>query len=386
MKITHIALCGNVTDGLSYQDNLLPKYHHRLGYEVSMITSKFIWDTAGGIAIDDRSEYINEYGIKTIRLENKSSLFIDKKFRRYKDLIRTLEREEPDIIFIHGVQFLDIYKVVGYLKTNKNVRVFVDNHADFSNSANNWISKNILHKQIWKRCAQYIEPYTTKFFGVLPARVDFLKEMYQLPEEKIELLVMGADDDQIKRTVERDSRSKIRNRYNIEQDTFLIVTGGKIDAAKRQILLLMESVKLLENKNIKLLVFGSVISELKKDVENLSDGNIIQYIGWISSEESYEYFSAADLVVFPGRHSVFWEQVAAQGVPMLLKWWEGTTHLDFGGNVQFLMEDSTQEIKNLIEELYKDRTKYELMQLKATSENKNIFLYSKIANKSLDFK
>ena len=40
-----------------------------------------------------------------------------------------------------------------------------------------------------------INPYVNKFYGVLPARVDFLINEYKLPKNKVELLVMGADDD-----------------------------------------------------------------------------------------------------------------------------------------------------------------------------------------------
>ena len=68
-------------------------------------------------------------------------------------------------------------------KTHKNVIVFADNHADFLNSATNWISKNILHKIIWRYYAQMLVPYVKKFYGVLPARVDFLKEVYNIPSD-----------------------------------------------------------------------------------------------------------------------------------------------------------------------------------------------------------
>ena len=37
------------------------------------------------------------------------------------------------------------------------------------------------------------------------------------------------------------------------------------------------------------------------------------------SKDSYDYFEASDLVVFPGCHSVMWEQVTGQGKPMLVK-------------------------------------------------------------------
>ena len=159
--------------------------------------------------------------------------------------------------------------------------------------------KNILYKIIWRYCAHLIEPYTTKFYGVLPARVDFLKNVYKLPEEKVELLVMGADDEKVAEARGESVRRQIRERYGIKPDDFLIMTGGKIDNAKRQTLLLMKAVKQIERADVKLIVFGSVIDELKEEINRLVDGTKIQYIGWVESEGSYKYFAASDLVVFP---------------------------------------------------------------------------------------
>lgn len=382
MKITHVSLCGPVTDNFSYQDNLLPKYHKKIGFDVSMITSKYIWDK-GNISIDNRDIYLNEYGIKTIRLENKKKTTIHSKFKRYHNLYETLSNEKPDILFVHGVQFLDIKKIVDYVKENIEVKVYVDNHADFSNSATNFLSKNILHKILWRRCAQLIEPYTTKFYGVLPARVDFLQNVYDIPEEKTELLVMGTDDDKVNSANNLLNKSDLRKKYNINQDDFLIMTGGKIDNAKKQTLLLMEAINHIPNEKVKLIVFGSVIPELKEEVKKLINGSRIQYAGWIESEESYQYFAAADLVVFPGRHSVFWEQVVGQGIPMVVKWWEGTTHVDLGGNVKFLYDDSIEEIMEILTIITSDDQLYSSMN-KVAKKNNSQFLYSNIAKKSLD--
>ena len=271
--------------------------------------------------------------------------------------------------------------VIDYLKQNPEIVVYVDNHADFSNSATNWLSLHILHKMIWKSCAQRIEPYTKRFYGVLPARVDFLKKIYELPAEKIELLVMGADDESVESARKTEIKEKIRKQYGIAMDDFLIMTGGKIDIAKQQILLLMESVNKLQNPKVKLIVFGSVIPELKEKIEGLcSEFN--QYIGWINSDDTYDYYAAADLAVFPGRHSVFWEQVAGLGVPMLCKEWEGTTHVDMGGNVKFLKEDSFAEILKNLEEILKHET---YSQMKNVAEQKREhFLYSQIAMRSIE--
>lgn len=384
MRILHISLCGPVTDNFSYQDNLLPKYHKKMGYEVTMITSKFVWNAEGNIDIDSRDQYYNEFGVKTIRLKNIHGTTINSKFKRYSGLFEKIVSENPDIIFIHGVQFLDIRHIVRYLKKNLHVKVYVDNHADFSNSATNWLSKNILHKFFWKKSAQLIEPYANKFYGVLPARVDFLNEIYGIPKEKIELLVMGADDEKVEQANTKVSKIKIQNDLRINTKDFIIVTGGKIDRAKRQVMNLMKAINKLNNPKVKLIVYGSVIPEMKEEVYQLAENDSIEYIGWINDDQSYKLFSIADLVVFPGRHSVYWEQVVAQGVPMIVKYWNGTTHIDIGGNCQFLYQDSTEEITKLLKEIIENNNVYEEMLKKATTNDKEQFLYSNIALKSLE--
>jgi len=380
MKITHIALCGPVTDGWTYQDNLLPKYHKRLGHDVSLITSKYIYNQDGKLEKDKKNEYVNENDIRVIRLNNKFGTTVNSKFKTYKSLYKNILIEAPDILFVHGVQFIDIKTIIKYKKENPKVKIYVDNHADFSNSATNWFSKTILHKIIWKYFAQQIEPYVEKFYGVLPARVEFLKNIYNIPKEKIELLVMGVDDDKVNNL--NGKNESIRKKYGIEEDDFLIVTGGKINDSKRQTLLLMEAVKTINDK-IKLIVFGSISNELKERFNSLLNNDKIHYVGWIDPNDTYYYFAASDLVVFPGRHSVFWEQVAGMGIPMLIKYWSGTTHIDVGGNCEFLYEDSVDEIKEKLNFIYNNTNKYNKMKEIAQNKGKQKFLYSNIAKESL---
>lgn len=385
MKVVHLCLASFFPDGYSYQENMLPKFHKELGYDVEVIASLVTFDKDGkSTFLPKSSEYINEYGIPVTRLEYKNPRKAFEIFRRYEGFEEALERANPDVLFVHGCQFLDIDIVAKYAKKHCDVKIFVDNHADFSNSATNWLSKNVLHKMVWKSCAQKIEPYVTKFYGVLPVRVDFLKNMYGLPAAKCELLVMGADDDLVEKAAIPEVRARIREKYGLAEDDFVVMTGGKIDGFKTQTLLLMEAVKNIEDPKVKLIVFGSVTPDLKERVNALTDGTKVQYIGWVQAKDSYEYFAAADLVVFPGRHSVFWEQVAAQGVPMLCKKWDGTTHVDLGGNVRFLTQDSVEEIQSNIETLIRDRTRYDNMKKIAMEKGMKEFSYRDIAKRSIE--
>lgn len=383
MKIVHICLACFFPDGYSYQENMLPKFHKMQGNEVEVIASLLTFDKDGKFTYyPEAKEYMNEYGIHVTRLQYKKPSKIFKTLRRYKGFKETLEKSCPDVLFIHGCQFMDIDVVSEYARSHK-VRIYVDNHADSSNSGKNWLSVNILHKIIWKRCAQKIKPYTEKFYGVLPVRVDWLINVYGLPKEKCELLVMGADDELVKAANNIDVKKQIRKQYGIADDDFLVMTGGKIDQWKTQTLLLMEAIQNIHGK-VKLIVFGSVTPELKEKVNALVDGIKVQYIGWKKSDESYSLFSAADLVVFPGRHSVFWEQVVAQGIPMMVKDWPGTHHVDVGGNVKFLKDDSVTEIQRKIEYLLDNVVEYEKMKVVAQEKGMLEFSYQNIARKAIE--
>lgn len=381
MRICHLCLNGPYNEGWNYQENILPKYHVLEGNEVYQIVTPYIWEGTQLKETTDK-EYTNEHGVHIYRCFAKKGLIGGIRFNRYPEVYSLLEKINPEILFIHDVQCLDMTVVAKYLKKHPRCIVYADNHSDFSNSARNWVSKNIIHKIIWKRMAHIIEPYVKKFYGVLPARVDFLVNVYGLPKEKVELLVMGADDQLIKKAKENLPAKDIRGKYGIGKDDFLIMTGGKIDLFKTQTLLLMQAVHNINNKKVKLIVFGSVAPELKDNVAALSDGKKVQYIGWIEANESYDYFATADLVVFPGRHSVFWEQVVGQGIPMIVKYWDGTTHVDCGGNVRFLYNDDVAEIQQAIESICVEN-EYSIMK-NASIKASTTFMYSKIAQNSIE--
>ena len=87
-------------------------------------------------------------------------------------------------------------------------------------------------------------------------------------------------------------------------------------------------------------------------------------------------------MVFPGRHSVFWEQVAAQSIPLLVKRWDGTTHVDICGNTVFLEKDSVEEITQKLEKIL-NPVNYAKMKAAAVEASSH-FLYSKIAQRSIE--
>ena len=97
----------------------------------------------------------------------------------------------------------------------------------------------------------------------------------------------------------------------------------------------------------------------------------------------YQYFFAADLVFFPGQHSVLWEQACASKVPCVFEKWEGMDHVNNGGNSDFVTPVNVNTISEKIEELCFTEKYYQMKNI-AESDATDIYLYSKIAEKSLE--
>ena len=385
MKILHCCLAAFYIDNYSYQENILPKIHKLQGHDVAILasTESFLENTRIGYL--NPSSYHTKDNIPITRIPYINWLphFLVRKLRLYKGISEVLESYNPDIIFLHDCQFLSIVDIVKFAKHHPDVRIYVDGHTDFINSARNWISKNILHKIIYKWCAKKIEPYVKKFWGVTPLRVDFFIDVYGINKSKVDLLVMGLDDSVVDFTKKEMIRKSVRSNLGLDEADFVIVTGGKIDKRKN-IHFLIQAVSDLNFDDIKLIVFGTPSPELKSEIETLSQSNKIKSIGWITPDETYDYFFAADLAIFPGTHSVLWEQAVGIGLPCIFKQWEGIRHIDVGGNCLFLEHGTREEIFNAISSLYKNKALLANMKQIAMSKGISEFAYSQIAKRAIE--
>lgn len=379
MKIVHIAPNAPYNDYWGYQDNLLPKYHRKLGHEVTVIiTNKMHKD--GKIVEIDSADYILTDGVRIIRCPYKKTRFPKSGILTYIPVYEMLEELKPDFIFYHGLISYTIVDVIKYIKRNRNCKVVQDNHLDYNiGMAFKTVKEKVL--RAWYRLLnRYSIRYVEKVYGVTPWRKTYAEDYFRIPKDKTDVLIMGADDEQMNLEHRVEIRKTVRKEYQIDDGDFLIVTGGKIDA-KKKTNILMEACAGL--KGVKLIIFGEVADELKDRFNDLVKSENIIYIGWIASDKVYEYFYAADLVVFPGQHSVLWEQACASKVPCVFEMWDGMDHVNNGGNSDFISLVNVDTVRSKIIEL-KFTEKYYTMKHIAESEKTDIYLYSNIAKKSLE--
>ena len=358
--------------------------HRQQGHEVRIVASTEAFLDKMNLGYTVPGKYINEDGIQVVRLPYVGflPLKVAAKLRLYKGLTEQLNEFQPDVIFLHDAQFLSIGEVVRYVNKHQHCRVYVDSHTDFGNSARSFVSRHILHGVIYRYCVRRIMSNVSCFYPTLPTRTTFMEEMYKVPSEKIRLLVMGADDAQIERVKSQGVRNEIRSRYDIKDSDILFMTGGKFDERKKDVLLLMEAVRQMpESLNAKLMVFGSVMEgEFKKAFDSLCDGSRVMYVGWVSGEKTYDYIEASDVMVFPGSHSVLWEQAVGQGKICIFNDYMNLRHLDVGGNCLFVDGASMDDIRTALDHVLESRAE---MQNVAESKGVDYFSYYKIAERSI---
>ncbi len=386
-RLIHIIIYAAYKEGWGYQENILPIKHSQLGYDVHIITYN-----QEGRCIKEPSTYINNENIKVHILKKRNTSIIERipkigtVIKSYRNktigLYDKLVGLEPDIIFVHGVGCYDYIEVAQYVKEKSNIRLYVDNHCDYYNNPVIGL-KGILIRHLGSRVGRLLASVSNKMWGVTPWRVLYLQDVYSIPKEKCGLLVMGGDESKIDFTNKAKIRAEVRERYNVASDTFLIITGGKIDRTKN-IHCLAEAVNKLSKKyNIRLLVFGKYDEEMGS-LPVFKSESVIN-VGWIESDKSYELFLASDLAVFPGTHSVLWEQACAAGIPGIFKDWDGgVAHIDVGGNVVLLKDITVERLIDAIESIV-NTEQYNNMKSIAEVEGRKVFSYIEIAKRSIEY-
>ena len=386
MNIVHICLLAPYNEYWGYQDNLLPKYHRKLGHKVTVITSNTKHNEEGKIIETDCGQYTLVDGQEIIRV--KKETFITPKLGRllnYSDIYETLCVKRPDFIMIHGLSSAVVFQVIKYKKKkNKNCRIIVDNHLDTTIDTYGKTFKGKIFNYAYKVMNMYWQKFYDKVYGVTPWRTEYANEVFGIKKDKLDTLLMGADDEKIDFVNKEEIRSRIREKHSIPKENFLFITGGKLEKNKK-IIECIQAFSKLKQPNVNLLIFGNISKEIEEDFIELVDRDErIKYIGFIKSDKVYDYFLAGDMGMFLGRHSVLWEQAVACGLPCIFRKYTEEGYVNQGGNSILVDKDiELDEVYTHLKEITNDPILLEKMK-KCAIKARDKFLYSNVAKQSLE--
>ncbi len=388
MKI--LMLCDFYGIGQTYQDNLLAKYYIKMGHSVVVVTSTY------NSPFDYNADKLDKSLGNSKELDNdiviyrrRYSLNILHKLRRYDDISEIIASEKPDLIYAHDIH-LNLPEVVRYIKKNFSVRLIMDYHCDYSNSAKNWISLKVLHGVIRKSFFLYYKKHIEKIYSIVPDGAKFLHEVYGVNYSEIELLPLGCDYDLSVKLMKGYNRHKLRKTLNIPEDKFVVFTGGKLNKLKRTDVLI-ESVKRLSNKSVLLLIVGEVPQEEKEYdlyLHELAKESETRFVGWCDAIEMMKYMMISDLAVFPASQSVLWQQCIGMHLPLVVgdSGNQDATYLNYSNNVINLSVDeiNVDTFVKIIDRLAGNPDEISEMRAGASRAAAEYLSYGVIAKKTLE--
>jgi 1,2-diacylglycerol 3-alpha-glucosyltransferase len=386
MKV--VMLCDYYDEKCHYQENLFAKYYAKYGHDVTVIASTF----------DDAFAYVHQRydkkargrvycdgRVKVIKLPYSLNLF--NRLRKFDGVEAILEHEEPDVIFSHDIH-LNLAEATRYKRLHPACRIIMDYHADYSNSAKNWLSLTVLHKGIRRLFLRRHRKYVDKIYPVVPASADFLNEVYGIPYDQMELLPLAADTDLSRRTIEEGAGTKIRQQLGISADAKVVFTGGKLSAVKRTHLL-AETFALLDDCDVHLIVVGDASDDAYRKflAAAFARNRRIHPVGWVSGDDVYKYMDACDIAVFPASQSVLWQQALSMGLPIVVGrvGVQDASYMNLYGNVISLDEPSIrpEKIAGIIRDLLSDSANLRRLQEAARLVAEEILNYHRQVPKTL---
>lgn len=379
MRILNIAMGANFTEGYSYQDNLLSEYQHKLGHSVTVLTGLTSWNECGEKIQTAPCDKIMVNGVRLIRIKIGNKITNTAGY--YPQISKILASIKPDLIFIHGLcNFIPI-QAIKYKKNNPHTILVADNHQDKDNFKFKKFPFSMMVKlwrMGWKRCSKHFN----YIYGTTGWRKDFAVDCFGIPEVKMDVLPLGVDTDNLCNDAFR-VRYEIRNKLNIDKEAFVFIHGGKMNSDKRTIDII-ESFSRISDNSIRLLLFGSVAENIRTQFDNLlkKDQRIV-YVGYVNSKYVHKYFYASDFSLFPGLHSVLWEEAIGCGLPGLYRSFSNHDHTNMHGNSILIKGDTnSEEIFQIMNKVCQDKSLYENLKKNAARASKD-FSYYDIAAKSI---
>lgn len=376
MKILHCCLSNFFIDNYAYQENILPAINKADGHEVKIISSTETFINNSKLGYLEPGRYFIKDGIEVIRVPYRRYLphALMKKIRHYKNVYNLIEEYSPDVILFHGVPAYELLTVANYKKNNPATKLYVDSHEDKNNSARNWLSEYILHKTIYRSIIKQAYQYIDKFLYLSIETKAFLREFYEIEEDKMEFFPLGGII--IDNNKRGECRSKIRRLLGLKEDDILLVHSGKLDKLKRTEELL-KAFTSVENDKLSLIIIGSIPEDQNEIIMDYTQKDRrVSYLGWKNSDELLEYLCASDLYAQPGSQSATMQSALCCGSAAMLYPHESYKYL-LDDSVFYI--ETVDDIRNLIEEISRDRGVLEKKRVQSNKLAQEVLDYKRLA-------
>lgn len=296
-----IIICYSYSDGFAYHEQKIATAFVKMGYSVLLLCSTACRVSSDKVVRVKKSQYLVKEGYSVCRLPFITGAHVPHSVVPIilDGMYKKIDEFQPDIIYHMGISSINLLSVFEYKKKHENTLLVVDNHASFQNSASNWLSRNILHKLIYRTIIDNNLSLVDQFFYVGNEEKRFMSELYGIPNNKMSFFPLTDfcyDNNEYYAV-----RNEIRDKLNVASSDILICHSGKFTKEKKTIELLRVMSEICATfQQVKFFLIGEV-----QDPSILEEYNQIKkeqrkglfFLGWKSSGELKRYLCGMDIYV-----------------------------------------------------------------------------------------
>lgn len=265
MKILHCCLSNFFIDGFGYQENIISKINQYDGNDVLIIASRENY-VDGKLQLTNSGTYINEYGVRIIRLPyyRFGSERLQRKLRVFPTFRNELYSYRPDVVLFHGTCGFELLTLQKYKIDHPEVRVYVDSHEDYHNSARTWLSRNTLYRFWYTPIIRQTYKSFDKILYISEETKEFLVSLFGLDANMLEYFPLGgtipSDDEYL------EQRKRTRTILGCSDNTILCIHSGKLLPRKRTDIAL-DGFMHCDKSDLKLIIIGRADNDINRDLK-----------------------------------------------------------------------------------------------------------------------
>lgn len=322
MKIVHVV--DYLMPKFGYQEFLLPKWHAKHGHEVQIVTSDRYtpvpnYEESWGKMLGPRKCGPGEDTIQNINIFRLPCTWEIKTRPWIKGLEKKITKLKPEVIYCHLSASFTAFRI-GRLAKKLRVPVFFDCHLSYI-SLKMGLSRKLLYGVLRLFTPLLVNGSINRFFGVTSESCEILEKLQGIPKKLIENLPLAVDTEIFYH--DQQASHQIKKKLGIPDDSIIFMQTGKLIEEKGPHVLAEAMAELMPSDPRLWLIYlgGGSKKYLEKVFLPLKKGRVLErtiLLPFVSVDQLKDYYSLADICVYPAQESLSSLEAAACGCAVIM--------------------------------------------------------------------